>query len=76
MRERKGCGCKEGSAVAAAYVIALPLLFLLTPLRATEPRSWGIALAGLLFAALAGKLYGLLRGRDERTGESDERAKV
>ena len=63
MPERKGCGCQEGSRVGAAYIVALPFLFLLTPLRAGEARSWGIAFAGLLMAALIGKLFGMVRAR-------------
>ena len=63
MSERKGCGCHEGSKVGAAYIVALPFLFLLTPLRAGELRSWGIAFAGLLGAAVIGKLYGMVRAR-------------
>ena len=63
MSERKGCGCQEGSKVGAAYIVALPFLSLLTPLRAGELRSWGIALAGLLGAAVIGKVYGMVRAR-------------
>lgn len=63
MTKRKGCGCQEGSSVGAAYIVALPFLFLLTPLRATEWRSWAIAMAGLLGAALVGKAWGMARAR-------------
>ena len=63
MPVRKPCGCREGRAVGALYVLAMPLLFLLTPLSLTELRSWGIALGGLFCAALAGKVIGLARGR-------------
>lgn len=59
---RKRCGCREGRAVGALYILAMPLLFLLTPLSVTELWSWGIAFAGLFCAALAGKVIGLARG--------------
>ena len=64
MVERKGCGCGEGKAVGALYVVAVPFAFLLTPLSVTSLTSWGVVFAGLTCATLAGKLYGMARNRN------------
>jgi hypothetical protein len=63
MSERSGCGCGEGKTVGALYVVAVPFAFLLTPLSIADLGSWGVVLAGLTCATLAGKLYGMLRSR-------------